>query len=567
MDKPNSKNLIFSLLFLLCITFILTWNTGNRPFATPDEARYVEIPREMITTNNFVTPRLNAVKYFEKPPFVYWVLAGVQKIDGLKESSSRLAIALFALLGCAYVFIFCKKHLGIQTAFLSTGVLASTILYTSLARLIILDMPLSVLLSISLLAFYQAFQTPSSWQKRFLTYLFSIGMACGVLTKGIVVLAIGGPIIVTWLTITKNWRNLLPTYLPSSIILFFAIVTPWHILASLENPEFLHKYFIVEHFLRYTTTIHSRYQPAWFFIPVLLIGLLPWTGFVYRSIKDSLTTQKPLKSFLMVWFIWVTVFFSFSNSKLIPYILPAFPPLAIMIGHYLNRIFENNVDSYQKSFLISACVFGFFAIGVFLSPLFFPELHGDKALLLPYLKKTALVMGLLAIICLLVLSKKITARNGIIAIFFAHLFTIHFMTEGATYLQKPSLKPFADIINKYRKNGEIVVSYASYFQDLPVYTKSTVTVVNAESELKFGTEVEDTSAWMIKSRKFSELFYKVPMWIVFRANDLKDLQKKIPGHNLKIVHHDGAYTMAVNSLTSHQPAPLKIEQNYVKDYN
>lgn len=568
MDQFKQSHItVLSVLFLLIIAFVLAWNIGNRPFATPDEARYVEIPREMLATNNFVTPRLNGVKYFEKPPLMYWVLAGVQKLTGLQEKTSRLAIAFLAWIGCVYVFGFCKKHLGSRAAFLSTGVLASTILYTSLARLIILDMPLSVFLSISLLAFYQAFHTPCSWRKRLLTYIFSAGMACGVLTKGIVVLALGGPIILAWLTITRNWKNLLPMYLPSSIILFMAFVVPWHILAALENPEFLHKYFVVEHFLRYTTTIHYRYQPVWFFVPVLLIGLLPWTGFAWESIKQTINEQKNLKSFLSIWSVWVIVFFSFSNSKLIPYVLPAFIPLAIMIGCYLNKLMENDAGSSKKPFTISMVMFGLFSLGVFLSPLFFPELRHEKALLLPYLQKTSWVMGIMFLICVGVVFKKLSPRYGIIGIFLAHFLTIHFMTEGAAYLQKPSLKKFADIINIHRKRNELIVSFDSYFQDLPVYTKNIVTVVDAKSELKFGTEVEDTSSWIMKSQQLRKLLPHTPMWVICRLNALKILQRSIRAYNLKVVYYDDAHIMFVNNLTSYQPKSLKIGKNFIKDYN
>src|SRR3989338_785203 len=128
----------------------------------------------------------------------------------------------------------------------------------------------------SLLFFYKGLKDLEKRKPYF--YAFTAFLSLAVLTKGIAALALIGPIIIAYLTVTKEWKSLKPLYLPTNLLLFLAITAPWHILVSLKNPDFSYKYFIFEHFLRYSTTVHGRYQPMWFFIPILIAGLFIWVG-------------------------------------------------------------------------------------------------------------------------------------------------------------------------------------------------------------------------------------------------------------------------------------------------
>ena len=130
-------------------------------------------------------------------------------------------------------------------------------------------------------------------------------------------LAISGPAILIWALGTRRWKDLWPAYMPSGTLLFLAIAAPWHILASLKNPEFAYKYFIVEHVLRYTTSIHMRTQPLLFFAPVLFLGLFPWISLLWSAIQDGLKShlakeQRGVTLFLLIWAGWTFCFFSLS---------------------------------------------------------------------------------------------------------------------------------------------------------------------------------------------------------------------------------------------------------------
>jgi 4-amino-4-deoxy-L-arabinose transferase-like glycosyltransferase len=152
----NALNLSHRTSWLWIVPLLVIWFSlflGNRPYATPDEGRYVEIPREMVATGNYVTPRLNGVKYFEKPPLFYWIQAGNIKLLGTHEWSMRLGSILFAVIGCLGTFLFTRKFYGAKSGVAACFILATSPLYYALSRLLTLDMPMTALVSLSLFSF------------------------------------------------------------------------------------------------------------------------------------------------------------------------------------------------------------------------------------------------------------------------------------------------------------------------------------------------------------------------------------------------------------------------------
>ena len=326
--------------FISLSVFCFLWL--DRPFAAPDEARYIEIPREMVETGDWLTPRLNGVRYFEKPPLMYWIHATLISFFGTTEWIMRLVPAFFGWLGAISTYLFAQKIFGVGRW--AAWILVTSALYVSLSRLIILDMPLTTCITVGLICFYQAIVT----RKRIWFYSMTTAFAAGVMIKGLIAVALPGLVIVVWMCIERI--PLRPFYPFSNGLLFLILVAPWHIMMHLKHPDFLHQYFVVEHFLRYTTTLHKRYQPFWFFIPVFIIGMLPWTFSSLRSFRF----QGPSR-FLCVWILCFFAFFSFSNSKLIPYLLPVFTPMAILTAVRLKHSLKTKVVLTTLGVMISVC--------------------------------------------------------------------------------------------------------------------------------------------------------------------------------------------------------------------
>jgi 4-amino-4-deoxy-L-arabinose transferase-like glycosyltransferase len=522
-------------LFLI-FGFIFTFELGNRPLATPDEARYVEIPREMVVTGDYLTPRLNGVKYFEKPPLFYWMQAASIKAFGLQEAAMRLWVVLFAILGCLATYVFSQKYFNRAAGIASSLILGSSVLYFSLGRLIILDMPVSVIVTLILYSFYQAINEPLGLKRRYWFYGFSILCGLGVLTKGIMALAIPGPIIILWATYTKQWKNVFPVYLPTSLAVFLAVSVPWHLLVSLNNPEFAYKYFIVEHFMRYTTDVHLRYKPMWFFIPIVIVGFLPWSAFLPQAFRKTWANRKnSLYLFLLLWAVWVFGFFSVSNSKLVPYILPMFPPLAILVGSIIGDLWEQNHNK-NSSLIIYSILSIVLCIAGGATIFFFPELLGEKSDLLKYIY-TLMSIFFISGLGVLYYLKQQKIAISIIAV--SSLIISFTLIYAAPYIQRPSIKSLTEIIKTKYTPGDQIVSFMAYYQDLPVYTQQIVMVVEAKGELEFGTTVEDTTSWMVKEEQFINSWNKgQKMWVIGRKTELEHLLNRHPNFSYSIVAED-----------------------------
>jgi 4-amino-4-deoxy-L-arabinose transferase-like glycosyltransferase len=327
------------LLALLC-AFALLWfcNLGHRHLVKPDEGRYAEIPREMVASGDWLTPRLNGYKYFEKPPLQYWATAVSLAAFGMNEWAARVWPGLTGFLGVLLVFWAGNRLLGPPAGLFGAAVSASCVLYAVVGHLLTLDMALSFFMSGAVFAFAVAQQEAGESARRRWMLLGWAAMALAVLTKGLVgaVLPIGA--VGAYVLLHRDWRLLSRLELLRGGLLFLAIAAPWFVAVSLANPEFARFFFIHEHFERFLTREHDRYQPAWFFIPILLAGVLPWIVTLFPALRSAWArAESPFQAqrFLLLWCALVFVFFSASSSKLVAYILPLFPALALLLGGYL----------------------------------------------------------------------------------------------------------------------------------------------------------------------------------------------------------------------------------------
>jgi 4-amino-4-deoxy-L-arabinose transferase-like glycosyltransferase len=330
------------ILFLVVVFgALLAFRLGSTPLANPDEGRYAEIPREMVASGDWVTPRLDGVPYFEKPPLMYWIVAACETALGPSEWSVRLAPALFALGGILAAYGAARRIYGRDAGLWSAVVLGTSLLYLALGHLVLLDVPLAALMSATLFCFILGVRERPGAARRLLFYGLYASSALATLTKGLEGFLVTGAVMFLWLLVFNQWGRLRPLYLPSGIALFLAIAAPWHVLIASRNPGWAHFYFVYEHWQRFTDKGHGRYQPFWFFAPIVLLGFFPWTGFLWPALRDALAggwarrRENADAWFFATWAGFIFLFFSASQSKLVTYILPLFPPLAVLAGRWL----------------------------------------------------------------------------------------------------------------------------------------------------------------------------------------------------------------------------------------
>ena len=344
MDLRLGQGLRGRLGWLAWIVLAAAWfaTLQVRPLLDPDEGRYAEIPREMLASGDWITPRFNDLKYFEKPPLQYWATAVAYEAFGLRPWSSRLWSVGLAFACLPLVFAWVSSLYGRDSALVALTALAVSPFFVIVGHLNLLDGSFTFWLTAAVLAFTRAqtLQPASSAERRWMLSAWGAG-ALAVLTKGIVVGVLAGAalILYTLSEDTRTWRRL---HLGAGLALFTAIAAPWFVVVSLRNPSFPGFFFVHEHFTRFLTTVHQRAEPWWYFLPLLLLGVLPWIAPLARACRrawggDAPATAagmpqfKPLK-FLLIFAAVTLVFFSASGSKLAPYILPMLPVLAAVTG-------------------------------------------------------------------------------------------------------------------------------------------------------------------------------------------------------------------------------------------
>ena len=336
------KNTAARTLILL-FAFAAIWfsNLEYRKLINPDEGRYAEIPREMVASGDWTTPRLNDIKYFEKPALQYWATAVAYTLFGEHHWTARLWSALTGFLGVLMVFFTGRRLFGAEAGWYAALVLGSSLLWVLIAHINTLDMGVSFFLSAAVCAFLLAQHDAADGRFRWMLAAWA-ALALAVLSKGLIGLVLPGAALVLYILIERDWRLAGRLRLFAGIALLLALTVPWFVAVSRANPEFFHFFFIHEHFERFLTKQHGRYQPPYYFIPVLLAGMLPWTITLIdalarawkREPRQGFQTQR----FLLVWAAVVFVFFSASSSKLVSYILPMFPALALLIGLRLTQL-------------------------------------------------------------------------------------------------------------------------------------------------------------------------------------------------------------------------------------
>ncbi|MBE6447414.1 MAG: glycosyltransferase family 39 protein [Alphaproteobacteria bacterium] len=496
----------FFLVMILGLFF--SYEMGSRQFVSPDEGRYVEIPREMVVTGDYVTPRLNGLKYFEKPPLFYWLQAGAIKVAGITEDAMRFWPVFFAIIGCLMLFLVGIKCYSMNVGILSAGILATSLIYYAHSHLIILDLVMSVLMCGCLWSFFMAFVKENDWQvthKKELIVSMYVFSALACMTKGLIGAILPAMVVGLWVAVTGRWRLLKEVLYIPGILVFLAIFLPWHVLVANRNGDFFHFYFIVEHFLRYTTKIHNRYQPMWFFFPIIIAGLIPWTGFALVSLKNLFIRKKSEDIFLLCWILSIFVFFSFSNSKLIPYILPIIPPFALITGlSFVNQSAGDfKIGVGINFFILSAIISAYYVARHQISDI----LVTSEAQLLVYV-----ILGIIVSIAILqVLSALKFLSRGIavaLCIFLSGnmLWTVNKLSLYYQDAKKPSTCHLAKAIKMNKTKDDLVFCYNQYYQDFPVYLEDTVGVVNFVGELEFGANSEPNRSKLINEDDFWKLW-------------------------------------------------------------
>jgi len=334
---------LITIFFALLVYHCFFVGLSSFGLMGPDEPRYASIAREMARSGDWITPRLNGSPWFEKPPLYYWSAAIGFRMFTRPEVAARAPSGVYALLAVLGIALLARRFYGPSVGNTVAWILPATVAMTGFAHAAATDMPFAATLTLAmaaaaplLLVLDDEPSRPHLWAAA-----FGAALALATLAKGPAAIVLAGGSVALWAVATGNIRRSLRLFHPLALLTFFVVATPWYVLCALRNPDFLRIFFLEHNVERFLTNRYQHHQPFWFFVPVLLLAVFPWTLLLIPAIADAwraLRTADWRKSpgaFFASWAIFPFVFFSFSQSKLPGYILPAIPPLVLLLARAL----------------------------------------------------------------------------------------------------------------------------------------------------------------------------------------------------------------------------------------
>ncbi|QIW10645.1 glycosyltransferase family 39 protein [Francisella sp. LA112445] len=354
---------IIILLVIYVVYFIIF--LGHRHLSIPDEGRYPEIAREMLSTGNWVTPLINGVPFLDKPPLYYWLEATSMHFFGINAWAIRLPQALFGILGCISIYSFGRYFYSRFAGVLASFILAANVLYFFEAHYANMDLIVANLLWIAFFLCLVSLKQPIGNKKRFFMYAAYFVSALAFLTKGLIAIAFPCMTIFVWMLVTNNWSRIKELYIPTGAIIFVVIVTPWLVLAQQQNPDFLYFFFYFQQFYRFVGHGFNNAIGPWFYFVIILAVFLPFSILLLNRLAKGFKTiwqnrKKDYTTFLIaLWCLLILIFFSIPSSKIVSYILPIFGPLSLLMALSFEKIIKNSdrVNTFKKMHIAASTLF------------------------------------------------------------------------------------------------------------------------------------------------------------------------------------------------------------------
>jgi len=441
--EPGVRDHFKTIVLLLLLAYLLAYiiPIAERPLSIPDETRYAEIPREMLTTGNWVVPRLDDIRYFEKPILGYWLNAVSIGLFGENNFAVRLPSALSMGLSAWFIwFLLIRSGYDRRTALTAAAIFLTSFGVLLLGTVAILDTPFTMFLTGAMVLFYLAADSPEdiSRQRRYL--LFSgIMFGLAFLTKGFLAFALPGIILLPYILIRKQY-NLLWR---SGWVLLLAVVTilPWAIAIHLQEPDYWRYFIWEEHIRRFLAPDAQHASPAYFYLMVLPAMTFPWFGFLPAAIAGYRlkTNKSSLITYLVLWFAMPFIFFSISKGKLATYILPCLIPAAVLITFGLVEYLQ----ARRQRWFVLGIVINTLLLGLLFGALLYQEYFSDSVPIYTHDELPKLI----AMLSSLLLSTMLMFTSGFFRAPYKRLVTI-FLSAGVLLPAMNFLLPASFLANK-----------------------------------------------------------------------------------------------------------------------
>ncbi len=512
------------LLPLAASVFLISFFAlGSFTLFDVDEAVFSQASKEMISSGNWITPTYNGENRYDKPILFYWLMAASYKAFGVKEFSARLPSAASGFVLCLAVFFFMNYFKDARKAFYAALPLALSPYYLVYTHAAVTDMALTLFITLSLLSFYLSLQ-----RRIFLSglYVFS---ALAFLTKGLIGILFPFGIASIYLLSTEGIRGMKRLFSTKGMIFFVLLSGPWYGAQFLINgKEFFEQFFIKHHFRRYTDVISGHTGPLYYYIPALVVGLIPWVVFLpagiiraFRNLRlqrkgeDNSPESERLGFFAFVWFAFVVLFFSFSTTKLPNYILPAIPAAALLISSGMTE--EARWAKYAHTAIAALAIAA--GVAFLLSGKYLVKFgSSDTGWTIP----VALVLFALALVSMIALVTKRTLY-GFISVL-TGIFLLFLSAKAlplANRTLQGSLHRYSLYAKKTLRENEKIITYGINNPSIAFYSDRKIVRVGSPAELA------------------PLLSQGGRLFIISKAGDVESLSKA----GFRVLEEDGKYAM------------------------
>ncbi|MBZ5699608.1 MAG: glycosyltransferase family 39 protein [Acidobacteriia bacterium] len=459
-DEGNIQIPLWSVPLVLVVLYICLFSgLGALGLVTPDEPRYAAIARAMAETHDWVTPRLWGTPWFEKPVLYYWTAGAAMRVFGVSEFAARLPSALVALLAVLATAWTALRSYGIGAAWYALLMLPTSVAMIGFARAASPDMLFAGLLTAAMAVACEMLQKPRPGPLLRIAFGFFLGAA--VLAKGPAAVILAGGATLLWAALSRQWRASFRFLHPLIIAVFCVTALPWYILCALRNPDFLRVFIWQHNFQRYLTPVFEHRQPFWFFAYILMIAMVPWV-WVFCALggrlrrKASSTNSPGL--FFASWSGFIVLFFSLSQSKLPGYILPAIPPLFVLLGGEVARSLEQGGRS--TAWQTGATGFIFLALAGLLAE---PGLRAARLVRINDFRylEAALFIAVVGGLSVLVLSWLKRPRTAFIGIVLLMIALLEIVNVGILPQMSPLISS-RELANTILSQGQTAANVAEY---------------------------------------------------------------------------------------------------------
>ena len=524
LEHDNNKRLTIAVLLIFAVLWFGL--LGQRDLFDPDEGRYAGIPAAMVDSGDWLTPRLNDFKYFEKPVLQYWGTAVAFTVFGKSNASARLWTALLGFSTALFSMLVAFRLYGRRAAIYTFLISISYLMVVIFSHFLTLDMALSAFVVFGIGSLVIAHSRPSSENQTRNWMLFGwAALALATLTKGLVAVVLPAATVVVYSLWQRDWSLWKNLHIVKGLLLYLLITAPWFIAVSIANPEFAQFFFIHEHFDRYTSDVHSREGPIYYFIPYLLLGVCPWLITSLRSLVSPGFKWLPEKpgQFHPQRFMWTFVvvtfcFFSLGQSKLPGYILPILPVIAVISGGQI--ALRGRIDADRWVMLVLGLLLLFAALNV-------EQIASERypvqqwAAYKPWLMGSGILFLSSSVILFVKKAGQLSAFAG--AAFLSMGASLLILSGANSLAESRSSRVVADAIEAALPAGVPVFGFQHFPESAVFYLGRPITIVEYEGELAMGIRLEPEK-FLKTQAEFLTIWQNLDQAaVVVKINKLKNL--------------------------------------------